>query len=388
MPLTLYRRHSLDCRVHTFKISPKAKREYSDCDCMIWITGKTDKQLYPRQSTKLRDWKAAQAWLRTVEAQNKDTAVYGPTLENCIERYLDSRKNELGPKAATHTRLLLNRLKAYAHQHNKHFIQELTVDLLEDFKTYGLTSLKKDTSKATSVAKLRCFLREAYRRGWILESLAEKVKAHTAIYDQKTPYSDGEIFAILEAAENYNGGHTGYASNGKTFRVLMELMLETGMRAGDAVRFDPSQCVRSTHLWVYTFFPQKRKKSQAPVSSEVYLTDRLKTAIDQCAWMSESLPFAYLPIGKTSYMAIEVWRNMQRIGSQCEPKIKDCRPHRLRDTFAIRALLKGIPLEDVSKLLCHQSVAVTEKYYAPWIPSRKLRLERLLFESLVHAEGN
>jgi hypothetical protein len=42
-------------------------------------------------------------------------------LQNCIERYLDSRQNELGPKAATHTRLLLNRLKEYAHQHNKHF---------------------------------------------------------------------------------------------------------------------------------------------------------------------------------------------------------------------------------------------------------------------------
>lgn len=387
MPLKLYRRHSRDCKVHSFHLPAKALREYSDCDCLIWITGKTDQQIYPRQSTKLRDWKAAQALLQSWMADSKDTAVHGPTLDNCMARYLDSKKNELGPKATSHTRLLLDRLKEYAHQRNKHFIQELTVDLLEDFKTYGLASLKKDTSKATSVAKLRCFLREAYRRGWILESLAEKVKAYTAVYDQKKPYSDADIVAILEAAETYHGGHSGYASNGQTFRLLVELMLETGMRAGDAVRFDPAQCVRSTHLWVYTFFPQKRKKTQKPVSAEIYLTDRLKAAIDSCGWMSESLPFAYLPIDQTAYMAIEVWRNMQRIGAKCDPKIEDCRPHRLRDTFAARSLLKGVPLEDVAKLLCHSSVAITEKYYAPWIPSRKLRLERLLFESLVNAES-
>ena len=108
------------------------------------------------------------------------------------------------------------------------------------------------------------------------------------------------------------------------------------------------------------------------MSAEIYLTDRLKTAIDQCEWLSESLPFAYVPLAKTTYMANKVWQHMQRIGSKCEPQIADCRPHRLRDTFAVRALLKGIPLEDVSKLLCHKSIAVTEKYYAAWIASRAI----------------
>ena len=320
--------------------------------------------------------------------RTKDGADPSPTLENCIERYLDSRKSDWGHKSTVDNTVLLKRLQDFARQHNSRFIQELTVDLLEDFKTDCLPSLKKDTAKATSVAHLRCFLREAYRRGSILESLAEKVKAYPAVAEQKAPYSDGEVSAILEAAQNYSIGRTGYPSNGKRFRVLIELMLETGMRVGDAVRFDPAKCARSTHLWVYPFFPQKRKKTHQPVSAEIYLTDRLKTAIDQCEWMSESLPFAYLPLAKTAYMAHKVWENMQRIGLQCEPPIADCRPHRLRDTFAVRALLKGILLEDVSKLLCHQSVAVTEKYYAAWIPSRKLRLERLLFESLVRREGN
>jgi hypothetical protein len=47
------------------------------------------------------------------------------------------------------------------------------------------------------------------------------------------------------------------------------------------------------------------------------------------------------------------------------------------DTLAVRLLTKGVPLEDVSKLLGHASIAVTEKYYAPWVASRKLHMDVL-----------
>ena len=45
-------------------------------------------------------------------------------------------------------------------------------------------------------------------------------------------------------------------------------------------------------------------------------------------------------------------------------------------------------LKGLSQWLCRQSVAVTEKYNAPRMPSRKLRRERLLFESLVDTKSN
>jgi len=36
-------------------------------------------------------------------------------------------------------------------------------------------------------------------------------------------------------------------------------------------------------------------------------------------------------------------------------------PHQLRDTFAVDLLQKGVPLEEVSKLLGHESIKTTEK---------------------------
>jgi site-specific recombinase XerD len=55
--------------------------------------------------------------------------------------------------------------------------------------------------------------------------------------------------------------------------------------------------------------------------------------------------------------------------------------HRLRDTFAVDLLEKGVPLEEVSKLLGHESIKTTEKSYAKWVKGRQDRLDSLVTES-------
>ena len=160
-------------------------------------------------------------------------------------------------------------------------------------------------------------------------------------------------------------------------------MLETGMRVGDAVRFDPALRSRASTFGSTPSCRRSRKKTEQPKPLETYLTERLKTAIDQCEWLSSKRPFLYGAFRNQAYLANEVYYRMQTIGDRCG--VADCRPHRLRDTFAVRKLLGGFQLEDVSRLLGHSSVKVTEMYYAKWVASRKRRLERLVAESLVNA---
>ena len=123
----------------------------------------------------------------------------------------------------------MGRLKDYCEKQGVYFTREMTEDLLETFKVDGLPELA-DTSKSTAVAKLHCFLRDAFRRGWITESLVDRVTAHRAVYTQKEPYSDEEVEKILAEALKLNGGTHGYAKHPKTFRLLLEL------RSGDSWR--------------------------------------------------------------------------------------------------------------------------------------------------------
>ena len=46
-----------------------------------------------------------------------------------------------------------------------------------------------------------------------------------------------------------------------------------------------------------------------------------------------------------------------------------------RDTFAVEMLLAGVPLDQVSILLGHRSIKVTEKHNAPWVRARQEQLE-------------
>jgi len=56
-----------------------------------------------------------------------------------------------------------------------------------------------------------------------------------------------------------------------------------------------------------------------------------------------------------------------------------------RDTFAVELLLAGVPLDQVSLLLAHSSVKITEKHYAPFVKARQLQLEnsvRMAWQSM------
>lgn len=54
--------------------------------------------------------------------------------------------------------------------------------------------------------------------------------------------------------------------------------------------------------------------------------------------------------------------------------IPDGHFHWFRDTFSVRLLEKGVPLETVA-ILFGNTVQVCQKHYAPWMKSRQVRLE-------------
>jgi integrase len=72
--------------------------------------------------------------------------------------------------------------------------------------------------------------------------------------------------------------------------------------------------------------------------------------------------------------AVKTWeRTLSRLFEIAE--IENGHAHRFRDTFAVELLLAGVPIDQVSILLGHSSVRVTEKHYSPWVKARQDQLE-------------
>jgi integrase len=387
--LRLFRRHTSTCVVERSAYKNK-KNVIHLCECPIWVEGSMPGLKVPRQSTGMTDWEMAQKYredlLKRARSQHTNSAGY--TIAECIETYIEAQEQEVKAKTLNHHQLALDRFHAFCGRREIVYMSQLNVDLIETFKVSGWPkSIKKASSKATLFNKVLAFLKEAFRRGWLKEMLSERVRPIKVSVEQKEPYEEDEVDRILDGALKLSRGVDRFAAHPPTFRLLLELMLETGMRVSDAVWYDARTAVKSGKVWAYTYIPIKSRKTEKQKPIDAFISDRLKKAIDKCTWLADDRPFRYMSdLDKLDQLCNEIRSHMRVIGERCE--VKDCRPHRLRDTFAIRHLLRGTALEDVSRLLGHSSVKVTELYYAKWVQRRKDRLRDIAAQALMDPSGD
>lgn len=149
-------------------------------------------------------------------------------------------------------------------------------------------------------------------------------------------------------------------------RALLLLMRYSGLAIRDATTLEQGAIAGS-------LLTLRRAKSNELVLCS--LPDPVFTQLNAVAnprrkhffWSGESQPET----------VARYWRSrLQRIAQLAG--VEDFRTHRLRDTFAVELLLAGVSIEDVSTLLGHRSVRVTERHYAPWNSARRDRLVSIL----------
>jgi integrase/recombinase XerD len=168
------------------------------------------------------------------------------------------------------------------------------------------------------------------------------------------PFSKAEVEKLVKACDRFNG-------NGARLRAMILILRYSGLRISDAVALTRDRIVdgklflytQKTGTPVYVPLPKKVTEALAGTGGEKYFfwsgNGKLKSATED--W-------------RRSLLALAELANVE------EPSF-----HRLRDTFAVELLLAGVPIDQVSILLGHSSVKVTEKHYAPWVKARQQQLE-------------
>jgi integrase len=156
-------------------------------------------------------------------------------------------------------------------------------------------------------------------------------------------------------------------------RILTLLMRWSGLAIRDAVTLERRRLNEHGELFLY------RAKTGSPVY--VPLPPNVAEALRNIPPGPSPNPGYFFWSGNGSPKSVVGnWqRSFRRLFKIADLRSDDgsskrCHPHMLRDTFAVEMLLAGVPLEQVSMLLGHKSVKITEKHYAPWVKARQEQL--------------
>lgn len=141
-------------------------------------------------------------------------------------------------------------------------------------------------------------------------------------------------------------------------RAIIEFLYSTGCRVAEiagAKRSDVNWNTKAVHLFGKG---RKHRESYLNAKAEVNLLAYLGTRTDDCEYLFVSQRKPYR--GLQTEALEKIVRNISN--RSAEKTGKHVTPHILRHTTATVALQNGMPIEDISKLLGHESIDTTLIY--------------------------
>lgn len=366
--VTIYVRHSTDCKYQGEEFTRR-------CTCrkhFRWtVSGKRQ-----RRKAGTRSWDEAEALKRKLEDQlngrSTETAANAArTIQQGIEVFLQDRRVQGVSEGVIgkYTREL-GRLRDYCEAKGVFTVQAITRELLTGYANTWEKLYPSTQTRSMVRARCRSFLRFCYEAQWLTRIPAlPKVRVDEV---PTLPLSADEYDSLLRAV---NKAHTDPERRARV-RALFQLMRWSGLAIGDALTLERSEIQQDTGRGI-TRVVTARQKTGTPVSVPV----PPKVAKELLAVPNENSRYVFWDGEGDAESLTKSWRKYL-IGPVFEAaKIErggSMMSHRLRDTFAVDLLEKGVPLEEVSKLLGHESIRTTERSYAKWVKARQDRLDSLV----------
>ena len=348
--LTLYRRHVIRC--------PHRSRRERRCKCPLHVEG-TLRGEQIRKALDLTSWEAAQDCVRDMELGIvKDEPI---TIADAKRHFLeDAEARKLSRESVKKYRGLLTLLEEFSARRGVRYLRYLDLQMLRDFRGSwrdGPVSSKK------KLERLRSFFRFAQNSSWVQQNPVLAMRPPKITQPPTLPFTKEEVEQILWACDLYPETRRYIPGTRERLKALTLLMRYSGLRIGDAVTLAIDQVV-DDRLFIYT------QKTNVPVLCP--LPPVVLEALADVDPMSKKFYFWSGDSDKRSITGN--WQRRFRTLFALSG-VTGAHAHRFRDTFSVELLIAGVPIEDVSILLGHSSVRITERAYAPWVQARQLKLE-------------
>jgi integrase len=242
------------------------------------------------------------------------------------------------------------------------------------------------TTRHNQHQRVIAFFNFCIEQGWLKENAAKRIKKVPRQQDETLPFTREQYDALIEATYYYDRrgeGNDGQTANSLRVRAYLKLLRWSGLRAGDAACLPKSKLRDDDSLVLYQ--AKVKNKSSAPICVLLPhdVAQELRSAPPGCAthpdyffWSGESKRKSEVSNWEKIFAKVvaKARERYPKLYTESNGEPKPAHLHMMRDTFAVEYLLAGMPLEEVSRLLGHSSVLVTQKHYAPWVLQRQQRL--------------
>jgi site-specific recombinase XerD len=310
---------------------------------------------YVRKSLDLRSWDAATDLVRGWESTGKIGEIRKeiPTIAQAVDRYLEDCTARLKPPSVKKYRTLLkNHFLPFCEKRGVRQLSQLNVSFFREFRNSWTFS---PVTQAKSLEQLRAFGRFCAADEWIKGNPVTAVKAPLAVHNPTLPFTETDMKKLFAACRKWSG-------NGVKMEALILLMRRAGLRISDAVTLKRSELVNGR-----VFLHQAKTGTPVYVPVPPKVTAALKKLDERGEY------FFWSGNGEVKSAIEDCRRAFSAVAKLAG--VQNAHFHRLRDSFAVSLLQNGVSLEEVSILLGHASIRVTERHYAPWVKARQDRLE-------------
>jgi integrase/recombinase XerD len=364
--ITIFVRHSPGCKYAGDEFSKR-------CDCRKHLRWTHNGKQY-RKKANTRSWAGAEDAKRDLEDQlagrTPARAAEGQPLDAAVDVFLQDKENqEVTAKVLAKYKRELARLKSYCEGRGVYVVSGLTKELLTGYAATWPEIYLASSTRSRVRDRLSTFLRYCYEAEWI-----PRIPRLSPVKVEESPTMP------LTAKEYAHLIDTSYATfadepeRGPRVRALIQLMRHSGLAIRDALTLKREEITHDKTAGLYLIVTSRQKTGthvSVPIPPDV--------AKEILAVANGNKTYVFWSGVGDEESATKNWaKYLAKLFDDAKITSGHMRSHRLRDTFAVDLLQNGVPLEEVSKLLGHNSIKTTEKSYAKWVKGRQDRLNSLV----------
>ena len=253
--------------------------------------------------------------------------------KDILQRFIDTKKLEgCSPKTLIQYRRAIEKLI----NDIKKNIRTVTTDELREYLT---NYYQNSNCSKVSIDNMRRIFSSFFNwledENYILKSPVRRIHKIKSMAPVKEVYSDDEMELLRDNCVNIRD------------LALIDLLASTGMRIGELVRLNRDDIDFYERECIVLGKGDKERIVYFDVRTKLHLQEYLNSRHDDNAALFVSLrsPHTRLTINGIEFLVRRLGRSVG---------IKKCHPHKFRRTMATMAIDKGMPIEQVQKLLGHE----------------------------------